>query len=202
MTAAEETDLASADTVDTADTAVSPYAAAEAAQQEIEQGSVLDDEIASFWETARGHAGLGKIAVVGGLTVAAGIPPVAWAFGDNPVLADELLALVLAGTKTATSSALADYDAEDTPIPEVGELSIILDGEGHPAALIRTTHVQVVAFEDVDADFAAAEGEDDRSLESWRAGHTRYFLRTLGLDALPAGFQVVTERFELLYPTR
>lgn len=199
MTAAEETDLASADAVDTA---VSPYAAAEAAQQEIEQGSVLDDEITSFWETSRVHAGLGKIAVVGGLTVAAGIPPVAWAFGDNPVLADELLALVLAGTKTATSSALADYDAEDTPIPVVGELSIILDGEGHPAALIRTTHVQVVAFEDVDADFAAAEGEDDRSLESWRAGHTRYFQRTLGLDALPADFQVVTERFELLYPTR
>lgn len=196
MTAAEETDRTSADS------AVSPYAAAEEAQQEIEQDSVLDDEIASFWEAARVHAGLGKIAVVGGLTVTAGIPPVAWAFGDNPVLADELLALVLAGTKTGTSSALVDYDAEDTPIPVVGELSIILDGAGHPAALIRTTQVQVEAFDDVDADFAAAEGEDDRSLESWRTEHTKYFLRTLGLDALPADFQIVTERFELLYPTR
>lgn len=196
MTAAEETDLPSADS------AASPYAAAEEAQQEIEQETVLDDEIATFWEVARGHAGLGKIAVVGGLTVAAGIPPVAWAFGDNPVLADELLALVLAGRKTGTSSALADFDAEDTPVPVAGELSIILDGAGHPAALIRTTEVQIVAFGDVDADFAAAEGEDDRSLESWRAEHTKYFLRTLGLDALPADFQIVTERFELLYPTR
>ena len=191
MTAAEETNLPPV---------VSPYAAAEDIQQEIEQGTVLDDEITTFWEAARGHAGLAKIAVIGGLTVTAGIPPMAWAFGDNPVLADELLALVLAGTKTGTSSALVDYDAEDIPMPVVGELSIILDGAGHPAALIRTTDVQVVAFDDVDADFAAAEGEDDRTLESWRAEHTKYFLRTLGLDELPADFQLVTERFELLYP--
>ena len=162
----------------------------------------LDDEIASFWEVARVHAGLGKIAVVGGLTVTAGIPPVAWAFGDNPVIAEELLALVLSGTKTATSSALSDFDAEDSPQPVVGELSIILDGEGRPAALIRTTEVEVVAFDAVGADFADAEGEDDRSLESWRAEHTTYFLRTLGLDTLPADFQIVTERFEVLYPGR
>ncbi|SDD61818.1 Uncharacterized protein YhfF [Sanguibacter gelidistatuariae] len=188
MTSAEETDF--------------PYAAAEGVQQEIEQETELDDEISSFWEVARVHAGLGKIAVVGGLTVSAGIPPVAWAFGDNQVIADELLALVLAGTKTGTSSALSDFDAEDSPQPVVGELSIILDGRGHPAALIRTTEVEVVAFEDVDAGFAAAEGEDDRSLESWRAEHTTYFLRTLGVDALPEDFQLVTERFELLYPAR
>lgn len=162
----------------------------------------LDDEIASFWEVARVHAGLGKIAVVGGLTVSAGVPPVAWAFGDNPVIADELLALVLSGTKTATSSALSDFDAEDSPLPVVGELSIILDGAGHPAALIQTTEVEVVAFDAVDADFARAEGEDDLSLESWRAEHTRYFLRTLGLDELPVDFQVVTERFTVLYPGR
>ena len=193
MTAAEETTFPSA---------VSPYAAAEDLQQQIEQETVLDDEISTFWEVARVHAGLGKIAVVGGLSVTASIPPVAWAFGDNPVLADELLALVLAGTKTGTSSALVDYDAEDTPVPAVGELSIILDGAGHPAALIRTTDVQVVGFDEVDADFAAAEGEGDRSLASWRAEHTTYFLRTCELDALPADFQLVTERFELLYPVR
>lgn len=188
MTSSDDTDL--------------PYAAVEENLQEIEQATELDDEISDFWEVARVKAGLGKIAVVGGLTVTAGIPPVAWAFGDNPVIADELLALVLAGTKTGTSSALADFDADDVSLPVVGELSIILDGEGHPAALIRTTKVEVRAFDDVDADFAAAEGEDDRSLESWRAEHTTYFQRTLGVDALPEDFQIVTERFELLFPAR
>lgn len=177
----------------------SPYAEVEATLGTGD--TTADSETAEFWEAARGHAGLGDIAVVGGVSAAAGVAPPAWAFGDNPVIADELLALVLAGTKTGTSSALLDFDAEDTPVPEVGELSIILDGEGHPAALIRTTEVEIVAFDEVTADFAAAEGEDDRTLESWRAEHTRYFTRTLGLEALPTGFRVVTERFELLYPT-
>lgn len=177
----------------------SPYAAVEAELGD--PGATPDSETADFWEAARGHAGLGDIAVVGGVSAAAGVAPAAWAFGDNPVIADELVALVLAGTKTATSSALADYQGEGSRLPEVGELSIILDGAGHPAALIRTTEVEIVAFGDVSADFAAAEGEDDRSLESWRSEHTSYFTRTLGVPALPADFQVVTERFELLYPT-
>nr|WP_245862690.1 ASCH domain-containing protein [Sanguibacter antarcticus] len=116
-------------------------------------------------------------------------------------MADELLALVLAETKTATSSALSDYDAEDVSLPEAGDLSIILDGEGHPAALIRTTEVEIVPFEAVTEDFAAAEGEGDRSLESWRDGHTSYFTRILGVPEVPADLQVVTERFVLLYPT-
>jgi uncharacterized protein YhfF len=34
-----------------------------------------------------------------------------FAFGDSPQMADALLALVLAGTKTATCSALAAYEA-------------------------------------------------------------------------------------------
>ena len=34
----------------------------------------------------------------------------AWAFGDSPALADELLALVLDGKKTATASAIWSYE--------------------------------------------------------------------------------------------
>ena len=40
-----------------------------------------------------------------------------WSFGDSPGLADELLALVLMGKKTATCGALRDYIADGTPIP-------------------------------------------------------------------------------------
>lgn len=180
-------------------TAESPYAAVEAGQPTGHDSP--DSETAEFWEAARGHAGLGDIAVVGGVSAAAGVAPAAWSFGDNPEIADRLLALVLAGTKTATSSALSDYD-EDGQLPAVGELSIILDGQGRPGALVRTTEVEVVAFDDVTEDFAAAEGEDDRSIESWRREHTAYFTRTLAVPSVPSGFQVVTERFELLYPTR
>ncbi len=177
-----------------------PYEETEQELERIEKATELDDEIAEFWENARVQAGLGRIAVVGGLTVAENVAPVAWSFGDNPEQADRLLGLVLDGTKTATSSALSEYDGDDAPLPREGDLSIVVDGAGHPKALIRTTDVAVVPFGEVSDDFAAAEGEGDRSLEAWRTDHTEFFTRVLGLVTVPEDFMVVTERFELLYP--
>jgi uncharacterized protein YhfF len=43
------------------------------------------------------------------------------AFGDNAELANELAALIVNGTKTATCSALWDYQAEGDVLPQVGE---------------------------------------------------------------------------------
>ncbi len=177
-----------------------PYEETEQELERIEKATELDDEIAEFWESARVQAGLGRIAVVGGLTVAENVAPVAWSFGDNAEQADGLLGLVLDGTKTATSSALSEYDGDDAPLPREGDLSIVVDGAGHPKALIRTTDVAVVPFGEVSDDFAAAEGEGDRSLEAWRTDHTEFFTRVLGLVTVPEDFMVVTERFELLYP--
>ena len=108
----------------------------------------------------------------------AGLPeqvPEAWAFGAEPAQADELLALVLAGIKSATASSLWDYEAEGEPLPTAGGLSIILDGRGEPRAVILTTDVHVVAFRGVDAEHAHAEGEGDRSLAHWRAVHEQFW---------------------------
>ena len=59
-----------------------------------------------------------------------------WAFGDGPELADELLQLVLSGEKTATCSSYASYRREQMPM--IGDDSIILDGRGEPACVIKT----------------------------------------------------------------
>ena len=157
--------------------------------------------IAEFWEVARGHAGVGDLSQVTGPGVAASTPPPAWSFGDDPVLADQLLALVLDGIKTGTSTAEASFDLHHEAMPAVGDLSILLDGAGWPRALIRTTSVETVPFGEVSADFAAAEGEDDRSLASWRHEHEVYFRRVLegtGVEFGP-GLPVVTERFEVVH---
>lgn len=162
-----------------------------------------DDELEAFWAEARTRARLDSIGVYGGTTVLASLRPPAWAFGATPEQADELLALVLAGVKTATAGALWDYEAEAEPLPQVGGMSIVLDGGGHPRALIATTEVSVVSFDEVDADHAAAEGEDDRTLASWRRIHEEFVTRHASHDR---GFRpdmpVVLERFRLLYPTR
>lgn len=86
-------------------------------------------------------------------------------------MADELLALVLAGTKTATCSPLSEYQAEREPIGEVGRRSVVLDGRGRPACVIETCEVAIKRFDKVDAAFAYDEGEGDRSLACWRREH-------------------------------
>ena len=127
--------------------------------------------------------------------------PEAWAFGATPEHADELLALVLAEIKVGTASSLWDYEQSGDPLPVVGELSIILDGEGAPRAVIETTAIDVVPFDEVDEAHAFAEGEGDRSLAHWREVHERYWRRH---SENPRGYApdmpVVCELFRLLLP--
>lgn len=128
-------------------------------------------------------------------------PYVAESFGDNPVLADELAALVVAGTKTATCSALWEWEAEGQPLPPVGLHTTVLDGQGVPVCIIETTEVTVRAYDQVDAQFAWEEGEGDRSLDYWQTAHWRYFTRTLpriGRTPTP-DMPLVCERFRLVY---
>lgn len=124
--------------------------------------------------------------------------PVAWPFGATARQADTLLALVLAGVKTGTASSLWDLETDGEPVPRTGELSILLDGTGAPRALIETTAVAIVPFDQVDADHARAEGEGDRTLVHWRTVHEWYW-RTYSAAGHDPAMPVVCERFRLLH---
>lgn len=132
---------------------------------------------------------------------AAGASYSAWPFGSGSEMADELLELVLSGRKRATAGALWSYEHEGEPVPAPGDYSIILDGTGRARCVIRTTHVEIVPFSDVDEAFAAAEGEGDLSLEYWREGHWKFFSQELaGFGRSPEpGMPVVCERFEVVF---
>lgn len=158
-----------------------------------------DDELDGFWALAREHADLAGVPVYTGVNPVRTLRPPAWAFGATSAEADELLALVLDGSKTATASSFKDYATQDEDPPAPGTLSIVLDGAGHPRALVVTTDVRTVPFNQVDAEHARDEGEGDRSLEHWRATHERFFA-----EHADGGFRpdmpVLLERFQLLYP--
>ncbi len=154
--------------------------------------------VEAFWELARFHAKLNSAPTYFGPTTLEVVPPPAWAFGGSAEEADELLRLVLDGTKTATASALLDYEAEGGALPEVGSLSILLDGRGHPRALVSTTEVEVVPFDEVDEEHARLEGEGDRSLAHWREVHERFF-HTDSSRGFEPDMPVVLERFEVIY---
>ena len=160
--------------------------------------SADDKELDAFWAIAREHADRGGVPVFSGAGPVRTLRPPAWAFGATPEQSDELLALVLAGAKTATASSHADYVAEGESLPAPGMLGIVLDGAGHPRALVVTTETRVVPFDQVDADHARDEGEGDRSLEDWRASHERFFTEHSAGGFSP-DMPVVLERFRVLY---
>lgn len=122
-------------------------------------------------------------------------------FGDTPELANELGQLVLAGLKTATCSALWEWEAEQHSLPEVGMHTVILDGNKNPLCIIATTAVRQCPFNEVDEQMAYAEGEDDRTLASWRRGHWNYFSRVLpkiGKEPTP-DMVLIYEQFRVVY---
>ena len=129
--------------------------------------------------------------------------PAAWAFGNSEQMADELGALVIQGTKTATCSLLWEYESGGDPMPETGELSIITDGKNNPLCLIETTEVTIRPFATVDAAFAYDEGEGDRTLAFWREVHWRYFGRICETIARTPDqtMPLVCERFRVIYRT-
>jgi uncharacterized protein YhfF len=125
-----------------------------------------------------------------------------WSFGDNPKLADELLELVLTGKKTGTATLVIELEKEGEKMPEVGDYNVILDGKGKPAAIIRTTSVEIKPFNEVEEAYAYSEGEDDRTLESWKREHWKYWTRKgrkLGFT-MKEDLLVICENFELVYP--
>jgi uncharacterized protein YhfF len=125
-----------------------------------------------------------------------------WSFGHTADLADRLGNLAKAGVKTATTSLMWSYEAEQAPVPRVGNISIILDGKGSPLCIIETVTVEIKAFDTVDERFACDEGEGDRSLVYWRQAHWEvYAADCAALGRTPTeDMPVVFERFRVIYP--
>lgn len=162
--------------------------------------TAAEDAIGAFWRLARQHAHLEQMPGYFGPTPLESVPPPTWSFGADPGQADELLALVLDGTKTATSSAYWDYEAEGEPLPEAGTLGIVLDSHGLPRALLETASVRVLPFDEVDAEHAWLEGEGDRSLAHWREVHRSFFTEHHSHErGFAETMPVVLERFALRY---
>jgi uncharacterized protein YhfF len=121
-----------------------------------------------------------------------------FAHGGPPAQTNLVLRRAIRGEKTATTS---------WPIPSplywsVGDLSVILDGEGKPAAVMRTLSFRECMFKDVEEDFALAEGEGD--YEAYKSGHVEFYKRTEEVVGERFGEEsmVLCERFEVIFPRR
>ena len=149
-------------------------------------------EVIEFWETfcdQNPHVDKGG-------------PYQVWYFGNTAGLADELVELVLAGKKRATTSLESEFQDKPEEAPIERGYSVVTDFYGHPKCIVRTIEVRTIPYNEVDAEFAFEEGEGDQSLDYWRGVHWDYFNRQcIELGVQPSEtMPVICERFELLYP--
>ena len=82
--------------------------------------------------------------------------------------ADHGARLILNGEKTATSSMLWEYEHTGRELPAAGSLSVVMDGRYEPVAVVESTSVEIIPFNEVDAAFCIAYGEADGSIDAWR----------------------------------
>ncbi|WP_422486474.1 ASCH domain-containing protein [Gudongella sp. DL1XJH-153] len=125
-----------------------------------------------------------------------------WHFCDNEKDANELIELVLEGTKRATASLHMLYEIEDEKVPSEGGLNILTDWDGRAKCITRDKKVSILPFKDITEEHARIEGEGDKSLEYWRRAHIAFFGRdtdSLGVD-FSEDLLVVFEEFEVVYP--
>lgn len=69
----------------------------------------------------------------------------AWAFGATREDANELASLVDKRIKTVTTSAYELY-SKDEKLPEIGDWSIILDGNDKPVGVIKDVCVEIIPY--------------------------------------------------------
>lgn len=124
----------------------------------------------------------------------------AFCFGYTEKLARELLQLVLAGQKTATSSSYFAYKNAEEELPQVGDLAIVTDWDGQPFCVIENIRVVIVPFSEMTYDLCRLEGEDE-SLTSWQENHRRAFIHSGPEEGyeFSEDMPVVFEVFQVVY---
>ncbi|MCV2886332.1 ASCH domain-containing protein [Aestuariibacter sp. AA17] len=102
-----------------------------------------------------------------------------WHFCDNQADADDCARLVVEGVKRATSPSLWWHEAHNEPIAKAGDLHVVTNWQGEAQCIIQTTRVAIVPFNQITAEYAALEGEGDKSLAYWKQVHWAYYQREL-----------------------
>lgn len=127
--------------------------------------------------------------------------PKSFFFCDNKKDADECAELVFNRIKQATASSLWSYKKHNTAFPKKGDLFIITDWKGNAKAIIKTTNIKQVPFNQITHEFAKTEGEGDKSLSYWKKVHWDFFSREMEEygEKPSEDMKIICEYFKILY---
>ena len=101
-------------------------------------------------------------------------------------LGDRLLAAVLRGEKTATSSLAVEY-LLDEPLPRVGERLNLVDHGGRVHGLMETTLVTITPLHLIGDQVAKDEGEGFADATDWRRAQIALWAEVIDLVRSDAG---------------
>ena len=122
-------------------------------------------------------------------------------FGSEPQHGKPVGDLVLSGTKTAGGDILWRREAANDPPLQVGSFSIFHDGFEEPMGIIETISMEIVPFDEVDAEFAQSCGEWGGTLDKLRSVYWSWIeaeSAKLNRDPTP-DIPMICERYRLVY---
>jgi uncharacterized protein YhfF len=99
-------------------------------------------------------------------------------------LRDSLVASILSGVKTTTTSLLVEYAVDGEELPSAGRRQAVIDSMEQSVAIIETVQVDQVRLDQVSLTHIIDEGEGHTTVARWRADHQRHWH---GEDALLPG---------------
>lgn len=114
-----------------------------------------------FWARAVTKSSINRLQIVLGQDNRTASQPPTWEFFGDSAQADTQA--VLDGERTILASRIESL----TGLPAIGDLSILLWPDGSAAALITTTEVEVIDWENMTDEIAIADGAT--SLADWKA---------------------------------
>lgn len=112
---------------------------------------------------------------------------------------DEILDNILCDKKRANTGLFSLFEAQMQLLPRTGDYTVVLGSDMQPRCITRTTKVEIVPFEDVTADRAAAEG--DGTLAAWKKAHRKAFAAAceeIGRN-FDESMKCVCEYFDVVY---
>ena len=105
---------------------------------------------------------------------------------------------MLSGAKTSTSSLLAEFSAEDDPLPVAGQRYVLVDSDTRAVGVVEVTEVRTLPLNELDLEFAREEGEGYESVAAWRRAHERFWKTNAPGITRDDSTVVVAERFRLI----
>ncbi|MBM3514558.1 MAG: ASCH domain-containing protein [Alphaproteobacteria bacterium] len=121
--------------------------------------------------------------------------------GNTRDASKKIAVYVAAREKVGTFPLPWHYEKTKQPPPKSGDFTILVDYDGEPYAVVRTSSIQTVRFADVSDHHTEIDGPPVRKVAAWRPVHIAHWTRQLAPHGLSItdDMPVWIERFDLIY---